>query len=398
MERAVGRLVAQNSTPFPETVMRVLNVNHLLDPISGGGTAERTFQLCRAFAAAGLECTVLTLDIGMDTRRRREFNNVRIVALPCMLRRFFVPRLSWRRLKSDVEAADVIHIMGHWTLLNALVFLAARSAGRPYVFSPAGALPVIGRSRLLKWLYNFLIGRRIVRHASGYVAITADEIPHFSGYGVDPEKVVVIPNGAPDADPRGLDCAGFLARHGLAQRKFVLFLGRLAYVKGPDLLLEAFANAAARLPDFDLVYAGPDGGMLAQLRDETVRRGLESRVRLIGYVGGADKACALQSCELLVIPSRQEAMSIVALEAGAYCKPVLLTDRCGFNEVEQAGGGRVASATPASIESVLVQMASNSGELARMGGRLEAYIRDHYTWDQAAARHVVLFQQLAGTH
>ena len=376
--------------------MRVLTVNHLLDPVSGGGTAERTTQLCRLFARAGIECTLLTLDIGITPERRAELAGVRIRVLPCILRRFFVPRFSWRELKNEVGSADVVYLVGHWTLLNALVFLAAHSTRRPYVICPAGALPIIGRSWLLKRLYNFLIGRRIVRRASGHIAITSDEIPHFSGYGVAPEQIIVIPNGAPAAAPRGLDCAAFLARHGLAQRKFVLFLGRLAYIKGPDLLLDAFANAAARLPDFDLVYAGPDGGMLAQLRQQAAQHGVQARVRFVGYVGGEDKACVLQSCELLVIPSRQEAMSIVALEAGVYRKPVLLTDRCGFSEVEQAGGGRVASATAASIESMLVHMASNPDELARMGGRLQAYIRDHYTWDQAAAKHVALFRQLAG--
>ena len=79
--------------------MRVLSVNHLLDPVSGGGTAERSFQLCRALAAAGVECAVLTLDIGIDARRRGELNGVRVVALPCLVRRYFVPRISWRRLK-----------------------------------------------------------------------------------------------------------------------------------------------------------------------------------------------------------------------------------------------------------------------------------------------------------
>jgi glycosyltransferase involved in cell wall biosynthesis len=376
--------------------MRVLSVNHLLDPVSGGGTAERTHQLCRALVAAGVTCTVLTLDIGIDARRRQVLDRVRLIALPCLLRRFFVPRISWRQLRSEVEAADVVHLMGHWTLLNALVYLAARASGRPYVMTPAGALPIIGRSRLLKVLYNFLIGRRIVRCAAGHVAITAGEIPDFSRYGVAPEKVVVIPNGAPAAAPGSVDCTRFLAQHGLAQRKFVLFLGRLAYIKGPDLLLEAFIKAASRLPNLDVVYAGPDGGMLTQLRDMAARHGLERRVRFIGYVGGAEKVCALRFCELLVIPSRQEAMSIVALEASVYGKPVLLTDRCGFSEVEQAGGGRVAAATATAIESALVEMASNPDELARMGKRLESYIKHHYTWDGAAAKHMELFHQVAG--
>jgi glycosyltransferase involved in cell wall biosynthesis len=375
-------------------MIRVLAVNHLLDPVSGGGTAERTLQLARALAAAGAQCTVLTLDVGVDDALRARAGKVRIVALPCLLRRYFVPRVSWSRIRSEVEAADVIHLMGHWTLLNALVYRAAKRAGRPYVVCPAGALPIVGRSGLLKRLYNFFIGRRLLARAAGHIAITAGELPDFARYGVPAERVTVIPNGAAAAE-RGRDCTGFLERHGLMGRRYLLFLGRLAYIKGPDLLLEAFARAAGRLSGLDLVYAGPDGGMRAELAQEVARRGLEQRVRFVGYIGGADKACALQSCELLVIPSRQEAMSIVALEAGVYGKPVLLTDRCGFDEIEQAGGGRVAAATATALEDALVRLAADPAGLARMGARLEAHVKANYTWERAAARHAQLFERVA---
>jgi glycosyltransferase involved in cell wall biosynthesis len=374
--------------------MRVLAVNHLLDATTGGGTAERTLQLCRALVAAGVECTVLTLDLGLD--RRRELGGVRVVALPCLLRRYFVPRVSWPGLRQEVARADIVHVMGHWTLLNALVYLAARSVGRPFVFTPAGALAIIGRSRLKKRLYNFLVGNRIVRGAAAHIAIAASELPDFSAHGIAPEHIVIIPNGAPAALP-ARDCAHFLERHGLARRRFVLFLGRLSYIKGPDLLLEAYAGVVERLPDVDLVYAGPDDGMLAGLERETARRGLESRVRFTGYLAGADKSCALQACELLAVPSRQEAMSIVALEAGVHGKPVLLTDRCGFEEAQRVGGGRVAEAAAASIGRVLAEMTSDPAALAHMGARLQAHVRVHYTWERAAERHMALFERVCGS-
>jgi len=376
--------------------MRVLSVNHLLDPVTGGGTAERTLQLCRHFARAGVECTLITLDIGVTRERREELAGTRIVALPCVFRRFPVPRFSWRALKAEVEAAQVVHLMGHWTLLNVLVFLAARSIGRPCVVCPAGALPIIGRSKLWKRLYNIVIGRRIIRGAAGHVAITQHEIQSFVDYGVSPDRVTVIPNGVPSSAPTCADCPGFLHRHGLEGRSLVLFLGRLAYIKGPDLLLEAFANVAERLPAFDLVYAGPDGGMLRELREHAARRGVTARVRFMGYVGGDDKACALQCCELLAIPSRQEAMSIVVLEAGLYGKPVLLTDQCGFNEVQEIGGGRVVSVNAASIESALMELAGQPDALPRMGARLSAFVKQNYTWDGAVAKYRALFAKTAG--
>jgi glycosyltransferase involved in cell wall biosynthesis len=374
--------------------MRVLVVNHLLDPITGGGTAERTTQLCRMFARAGVECTVLALDIGITAERRAELAQVRTWLLPCILHRFFIPRFSWREMRNEVLAADVVYLVGHWTLLNALVFLAARGAGRPYVFSPAGALPIIGRSALLKRLYNLLIGRRIVGGAARHIAITRGEIEGFLEYGVDPAEIVIIPNGAPAADLGAHDCDRFLDRHGLTTHRYVLFLGRLAYIKGPDLLLEAFAEVAHTLGDLNLVFAGTDGGMLSALMAGAERMGLAKRVHFIGYVGGGDKVCALQNCALLAIPSRREAMSLVALEAAAYARPVLLTDQCGFSEVAQVGGGRVTPANAAAIGSALVQMLANPAELSAMGARLQAFVEQEYTWSAATEKHLALFRQI----
>lgn len=378
--------------------MKVLLVNHLLDAMTGGGTAERTFQLARAFAQTGVEPVVLTLDIGLDEMRRRDLRDIKVVALPCIFRRYFLPGPSWRRLKREVAAADVIHVMGHWTLLNALVYFAARGVGRPYVVCPAGSLRAIGRSRWLKALYNRLVGRRVIRNAAAHIAITRDEVAQFTEYGVAPDAVTVIPNGTPIAIDAPPDCHEILVRRGLGSRRFLLFLGRLSYIKGPDLLLEAYARIASEYPDIALVFAGPDDGMLHGLRARAGALRVEERVRLIGYVGGTEKACILAACQFLVIPSRKEAMSIVALEAGAYSKPVLLTDQCGFSEVEQAGGGLVTAADVDSIEHALRQMMADRQRLEEMGMRLRNYVQEHYAWDKAAAEYLAVFRAAGGGH
>ena len=155
--------------------MNVLNVNHTLDPVSGGGTSERTFQLSRALVKAGADCDVLTLDLSLTSERREGLSGAGLVALPTASRRFYVPRFSPGKLRALVEKADILHLMGHWTAINALAYLYACRLRKPYVVCSAGALPVYGRSRYLKTFYNRSIGTRIVRDADGHVAITADE-------------------------------------------------------------------------------------------------------------------------------------------------------------------------------------------------------------------------------
>jgi len=372
--------------------MRVLNVNVILDPVFGGGTAERTYQMSKALVRAGAECTILTTDLGLTDERVKSLEGVDVVALPCVIKRFYVVRYSWARLKALVSDVDVIHMMGHWSMLNVLAYFLARRTGTPYVICPAGELSLFGRSRWIKQLFNLVIGNRIVRNATGYVAVTGDEVPAFQRYGVNPEQITVIANGINEADFQSADEPLFAKQVGIDAEPFILFMGRLNPIKGPDLLLKAFITIADRFSDYHLVFAGPDGGMLAALQDEVNEAGLSHRVHFAGYVGGEDKASAYREAAFLAIPSRQEAMSIVVLEAGITGTPVLITDQCGFDDVESAGGGIVVEANASGLEAGLRTLLEQPDALHAMGARLKDMVKQDYTWELIGKRHLALFQ------
>jgi glycosyltransferase involved in cell wall biosynthesis len=374
--------------------VKLLYVAVILDRVTGGGTAERGVQLCRALAAGGTDCTLLTLDIGIDAERRRELERVQLRAVPCINTRYWVPAVAPGWIRKLVADADVVEICSHWTVLNALVYRAVRALGKPYLVSPAGALAITGRSALLKSLYNTAIGRRIIRNASAPVAITAGEVPAFAAYGVEPDRVVVIPNGVSPPQTDDPDCLGFRARTGLGTRPFVLFMGRLNPVKGPDLLLDAFARIAADFPGYDLVFAGTDQGLRQPLTARAAELSLASRVHFVGFLTGLEREAAYRSASLLVIPSRMEAMSLVAGEAGIRGTPVLLTDRCGFDEVETAGGGMVVPASPAGLADGLRALLRDPGRLVQMGRTLQAYVGERFTWERSARIHQDLCRRL----
>ncbi|GAB2182012.1 glycosyltransferase family 4 protein [Denitratisoma sp. agr-D3] len=376
--------------------MKILLVNHLLDPVSGGGTAERTLQLARFLVREGAECTVLGLDIGdMDAGKHLVSRyGVRVNAVPCIYQRFFVPWLMPWRLDQMVREVDVVLLSGHWTLLNALFFWACRRRGTPYLFCPAGALKPFGRSTLLKWIYAKLVGSAVARGAAACIAVTEAEITDFVDCGVAAEHVEVIPNGI-DPDQYKLDdttiaVERFRSAHGLGDARVVLFLGRLNPIKGPDLLLEAFSQLAQRLPDVHLLLAGPDGGMRTELEARAYTLGLASRVHFAGYVGGADKLAALQTAEVLAIPSRREAMSIVVLEAGIYGRPSVFTDTCGLDGLARAGAGIMTSVSVNALAAGLLQLLEAPDQSREAGVKLQRMIRSEYLWESQARRVLAL--------
>jgi glycosyltransferase involved in cell wall biosynthesis len=379
--------------------MRILHVCDFIDPETGGGTAERTFQMSRALVRAGVECSVLTTDMGLSDERRRALGDVDLHEASYVCRRYVVPLVSPRRVRELVAQADVVHAMGHWSVLNAMACSAARRLGKPYVVCPAGSLEIFGRSGALKRLFNAVVGRRMVLGAARCFAVTELETEQFLKYGVGKDRIVIVPNGI-DTETTAIatesEVAAFRARHRLGQAPFILFLGRLALIKGPDLLLEAFLRIAERFPNYQLVFAGSDEGMKSGMEQRLVGAACSDRVHFIGYVGGAEKSSAYVAADLLAVPSRREAMSLVALEAGFAGSPVLLTDRCGFDEVATIGAGAVCAPTADGIAQCLAGLLEHPERFPEMGARLQRHVNAHYTWHSITERCIGIYKSLCG--
>jgi glycosyltransferase involved in cell wall biosynthesis len=359
-------------------------VNVLLTTISldgerGGGTAQRTYFLARHLRALGVHVEVLAIEGGSLCQ---ELGSAGIPAhvTGSIRLRFQIPLLNLLRLRRLVRSADVVHVLGYWNVLSVAVCALARASQIPYALSAAGEFAALDRPRLDQIAFHAVFGRRMIAGAASLIAITERERQEVAErFDVSSSRVVVMPNGV--CEP----IAPAVEDDRLPTRRFVLFLGRLAYVKGPDLLLEAFGQIASRAPDANLVFAGPDFGMRTALVERAHELGLADRVSFLGYADDHLRRNAYLRAEFVVVPSRSEAMSLVALEAGAAGKPVLLTDQCGFDEVGGFGGHVV----PASIEGLargLGELLDPSADLARMGQELREFVLEQYAWPKIGQR------------
>ncbi|WP_263143604.1 glycosyltransferase [Pseudomonas sp. RIT-PI-AD] len=376
--------------------MNILFVCDAIDPSLGGGTAERTFQMAQALQRAGAQCALFATNVGLSERRRHELDTLETLLVPSLSRRFFLPKVSPARLAALVRKADVVQITGHWSWLGALAGILAMLQGKPYVYCPAGSLRIFGRSALIKRFYNLLIGRRLVRNAACCITTTEQEREQFHAYGVPDARIALLPNGVDDRLPDDLDPLRARQRYGLGDEPLLLFLGRLSPIKGPDLLIEAFAEVRSRHPRARLLLAGPDSGQGEALRRQVQQLGLNAAVGFTGHLEWHEKCDLLAAADLLVIPSRHEVMSLVVLEAGLVGTPALLTDQCGFDEVEQVGGGRVVAANAAALARGLNDMLDTAAALPACGARLQRLVLDCYTWKSLTRRCLELYAQLTG--
>jgi glycosyltransferase involved in cell wall biosynthesis len=175
---------------------------------------------------------------------------------------------------------------------------------------------------------------------------------------------------------------------------YILFVGRLAWQKGPDLLLDAIPIVLKRAPKAKFVFAG-EGDMRPELEVKAAEKGIGNSTRFIGYRAGKDLVGLFKSADLICVPSRNEPFGIVILEAWSASKPVVATRTGGPAEFVQhkTTGWTVPSDAP-SIGEGLQSVLADDTHARSMGlaGRKEAETR--FSWDTIATQTEAIYETI----
>ena len=114
----------------------------------------------------------------------------------------------------------------------------------------------------------------------------------------------------------------------------LVFVGRLAAVKGLRVLLDAFGRVAGDHPGLKLTLVG-DGDDREAL--EALAKPLGEAVRFTGYLSQSEVAETLATADALVLPSFAEGVPVVLMEAMASGRPVVATRVAGVSELVEDG-------------------------------------------------------------
>ena len=220
--------------------------------------------------------------------------------------------------------------------------------------------------------------RAVISNSTGAAAALRQRI------GTTP-PVFVVANGVERPMPIG-DTERLRLRSEMGARDgraLALFVGRLAHQKNVELLLAALAAVPApRRPQLALAGSGPlNEALQAQAR----QLGLDAELRFLG--ARRDAPALMQAADLLVLPSRDEGLSNVVMEAMAAGCPVLAT-RVGGNAelvVDGISGLLVDSGDQLALSEALETLGNDAARRLAMSQAAQARIADCYSPTRLAA-------------
>lgn len=245
------------------------------------------------------------------------------------------------------------------------------------------------RIRSLEWEGTYVADRVICVSCA-----LLDEVRWL--YQVPAEKDTVIYNGV-DVSRFDADVEINRARENLeieAADPVVLFVGRMAWQKGPDLLVESMPGLVNYYPRARFVFAG-DGDMRTGLEARVRSMGLESAARFVGHRSAADLVHLYKAADVVCVPSRNEPFGIVILESWSAAKPVVVTRNGGPAEFVRHGEtGLVISDNPDSVGWGLGTALADLDTAHEMGNRGRRVAETRFSWDAIAERTEAVYESV----
>lgn len=313
---------------------------------------------------------------------------------------FRISRPLASALSENIKKFDLVHVHSLYLFTTLAAGFFAKRHGVPMIIRPHGTLdPYIYprhryRKRVVEWLYQ----NRLFRRAAAVHYTTAEERDLAAPYTFE-RPGFVVPLGLDMADYRPLPPRGtFRARYPETRDKHVLlFLSRINFKKGLDVLAQAFGRIAKERDDVHLVIAGPDNDALKPKVEGWLKEaGVFEKTTFTGMLMGEDKLAAFRDADLFVLPSFSENFGIAVIEAQACGLPVLISDRVNiWREIKDGGGGEVEPPEPERFAARILDMLEDRDRLAAQGEAGIETVASLFDWPTIGARLERAYQAVA---
>lgn len=291
---------------------------------------------------------------------------------------------------------DVIHTNGLWMIPNVYAAKASKGTKCKLVTAPRGSLATwaLGFRKMKKRVIGRLIGQYAAMRATDMWHATSEkEYGEIRAAGFR-QPVAIVPIGIdlPMMSVANKEKAGCRKR-GMSR---LVFFGRLHKVKAVDNLILAWELVADRFKNWELIIAGPDGGIRDELESLVATRKIP-RVSFLGELNGVAKYEYLAAADLCVLPSYTENFGVTVAESLACGTPVVASQGTPWRGLAENGAGWwIPIGVHPLVEQLRQSLAYSTDELMKMGTRGREWMARDFSWIGIGAKMRTSYDWLLG--
>lgn len=371
--------------------MRICFISFEYPPNIIGGAGTYAKSLVDGLKANGIDVFVITKGIQNDSNNK--IYRVPTPDLPYWRRLFFIrPALSLLHELDKLFGFDIVHfnephlIPGKLNLPTICTFHSIQFNEIKLRLAELGDLKTTTNIRdlVLKNLLGSICDISTARKADRIICPSPELVGRISSYCfVEAEKVFFVPNGIQLKKFDRIESGDYdiLRKHDLERDNYLLYIGRLSYLKGAQFLIRAFKNIEKEYKNLKLAIVGT-GDFEVYLRN--LAHGTDGVV-FTGHIRSLEvKKLLYSNCLAVVVPSLYEGLPMVVLEAMACRKPVLGSNTGGIPFLIEHGvnGFLIGPGDDKDIEKFARILIENGNLRENMGLSGRKFAEERFTLDR----------------
>lgn len=369
---------------------------HVVGDSQFGGAGRIILRLGQTARAEGWQVDVLTTDPVFQEAVRQ--HGLGLVNLDVIRREI---RPLWDlagavRLYNFLQREDYRIVHTHTSKAGFVGRLAARMASVPVIVHTSHGFAFHERSPVSIRFFYSALERAAARWCDRIVFVSEFHRRWALELGMcNPLEILAIPNGVATAG-RNPEVAPTELRRRLGAREgdlLILSTARLAADKGLEYLIEAAAILPRAERRFQVAIAG-DGPVRPRLERLARNLSVVDRVIFLGY--REDIADLLAACDIVVLPSLREGLSMALLEAMAAGKAIIATSIGSQRELASQAdmAWLVPPADARALADAILRFARNPALMAYLGTSARTLFESHYTEERMLTSYRRLYLDL----
>jgi len=389
--------------------MKILELEYR-GPLALGGVETHVLEISKQFKSKGFEVEIWSTDLldfkgKRDDQLKRVVNGIKVKKF----RSFKIPKFPFfmYQLIYPKMFLDFLKLKKNNTVLHSHSFPSFHSYLALFFhkkFRKITITPHYDVNDLVNYTFSFFGGLafKVLRYfvnGNRNIYLSADTRKEKGFYVNDFEfneyKVFVVPNGV-NIEEFDLitneEVHEIKNQYNLKKTFNVLFAGRVAQIKGIDILIKAISKLDNE--NIKLIIAGPDFGALTALQEICRRLSLTDKVIFTGILERKRFCNLVKSCDMLVLPSYGgESFGIVLAEAMACNKPVIGSRTGGISEIIKEGedGFLFNVGSVEELSEKIKLLYQNRDLCKKLGNKGRIKVEKHYTWGKVANTYLRLW-------
>ena len=310
-------------------------------------------------------------------------------------------------IDNHIDEYDLIHIHGLYRFPTAYAAYKAKKKNIPYIVSSHGSLdPYLykqsNKNLFLKRIWEYLIDFPNIRNSNAIHCTSEIEKKKIQQLNLN-KNIFVIPIFISNFFFKKIKKRGsFKKKIGLNKKNFViLFLGRINFKKGLDILIPAFKKIHIKFPLSKLLMVGADAeGYLKEVVNPLIDKyGVKNSVIYNKPIYGENLINCYKEANLFVLPSYTENFGLTIFEAMSQKVPVVVSNQIDLAPIIKKNNiARICNCTVSSLyNSIKLSMLQKKQSL-RISKKAFKFVKNNYTSNIIVKRINKKYKEIINNH